>query len=166
MILILMGVTGSGKSTIGETLAARLGWEFRDADDFHPSANVEKMRAGIPLKDEDRWPWLGAIRDYAKARLQDSQSSIIACSALKQIYRDVLRVDGEKIHFVHLKGTPEVIQERLALRRGHFMNPKLLQSQFETLEEPGEAFTVDIRATPGEIAQNIINHFGLPAARA
>jgi gluconokinase len=163
MILILMGVTGSGKSTIGQVLSKQLGWEFRDADDFHSAANVEKMRAGIPLTDEDRWPWLESIRAYAEARLKAGQSSIVACPALKKVYRQVLLGGGPGVNFVHLKGDASLIGDRLAQRRGHFMNPKLLQSQFDTLEQPDNAFVADISGTPEEIARAIVAHFNLPA---
>ncbi|MBP2312658.1 gluconokinase [Azospirillum soli] len=141
--IILMGVCGSGKTSVGEALAQRLGCRFADADSFHPAENVEKMRAGIPLNDEDRGPWLTAIRAALDGWSAAGESSIIACSALKQAYRDVLSSDGDVI-FVYLKGSKELIAERLKARSGHYMNPNLLQSQIEALEEPADAIVIDV----------------------
>jgi len=144
MIALLMGVSGSGKSTVGRALAAELDWRFLDADTLHPPANVAKMASGIPLTDADRWPWFDRIvaemRRYAAA----GKNVVIACSALKQAYRDRL-AKGGAVHFVYLKGDVETITPRLAGRRGHFMPPSLLASQFATLEEPDDAIVVDIR---------------------
>jgi len=159
MILILMGVTGSGKTTIGQLLSRQLGWEFRDADGFHSAANVAKMRAAIPLTDEDRRPWLESIRAYIQARFVAGQHSIIACSALKEAYRQILGGDDSRIQFVYLKGEVGLLRDRLEKRRGHYMNPALLQSQIDTLEVPRDVFTATIDQTPEEIAARIRDHF-------
>jgi gluconokinase len=144
MTVLLMGVSGSGKSTVGPALAAELNWPFLDADTLHPQANVAKMASGIPLTDADRWPWFDRIvaemRRYAAA----GKNIVIACSALKQAYRDRL-ASGGSLRVVYLKGDAETIAPRLAERRGHFMPPSLLASQFATLEEPANAIVVDIK---------------------
>jgi gluconokinase len=144
MTVLLMGVSGSGKSTVGPALAAELNWPFLDADTLHPQANVAKMASGIPLTDADRWPWFDRIvaemRRYAAA----GKNIVIACSALKQAYRDRL-ASGGSLRVVYLKGDAETIAPRLAERRGHFMPPSLLASQFATLEEPDNAIVVDIK---------------------
>ena len=144
MTVLLMGVSGSGKSTVGPALAAELNWPFLDADTLHPQANVAKMASGIPLTDADRWPWFDRIvaemRRYAAA----GKNVVIACSALKQAYRDRL-ASGGSVRVVYLKGDAETIAPRLAERRGHFMPPSLLASQFATLEEPDNAIVVDVR---------------------
>ena len=143
MTVLLMGVSGSGKSTVGPALAAELNWPFLDADILHPQANVTRMASGIPLTDADRWPWFDRIvaemRRYAAA----GKNVVIACSALKQAYRDRL-AGGGSVRVVYLKGDAETIAPRLAGRRGHFMPPSLLASQFATLEEPDNAIVVDI----------------------
>jgi gluconokinase len=156
MVIVLMGVAGSGKSTIGAALARQLGWPFRDADEFHPGANIAKMRRGIPLTDDDRRPWLEAIRASIAQYLSARENVIFACSALKQIYRELIEVDAEKVRFVYLKGPPALIAERLAQRRGHFFDPKLMQSQFDELEEPQAAIEVDISPSPETIADSIV----------
>ena len=155
MIIILMGVTGCGKTTIGKQLAQELKWPFYDGDDFHPMANVEKMRAGIPLTDEDRDPWLAALQDLILEKLRANQPAILACSALKQKYRDRLHVDREKIRIVYLQGDYATIAERLAARTNHYMNPNLLASQFAALEEPNDALVVNIAQTPEAILAGI-----------
>lgn len=157
MIIIVMGVSGSGKSTIGALLASRLGCGFSDADDFHPAANVEKMRRGIPLTDDDRWPWLGALRQAIDDWQATGTSHVIACSALRQSYRDVLSSPGDVL-FVYLKGAPETVAARLEARKGHYMNPNLLASQFDTLEEPQGALVVDITPPPEAIVETILSH--------
>lgn len=144
MVVLLMGVTGSGKTTVGEKLAAELGWTFSDADDFHPAANKAKMRAGIPLTDDDRWPWLLAVRQVIEQALRDNPGAIVACSALKAAYRDVLAGGLEPIRFVLLDGDPAVLKARLVQRRHEFMNPALLESQIDTLERPPNAIVIDI----------------------
>ncbi|MCA1955711.1 gluconokinase [Zymomonas sp.] len=153
MIIVVMGVSGCGKSTVGADLAKHLHCDFQDADDFHPQANKDKMSNGIPLTDEDRWPWLHAIRDYMDKEKAAGHDVVFACSALKKVYRDLLN-DKHDVHFVYLKGSEELISDRLAHRSSHFFNPKLLHSQFETLEEPTAdegVFVVDIRNDPDTI---------------
>jgi len=154
MIIIVMGVSGSGKTTIGQLLAGRLGCGFSDADDFHPAVNVEKMRAGVPLTDADRAPWLAALRRAIDDWQAAGGSHVVACSALREAYRGVLSPMGDVV-FVHLKGSPEVIAARLAARRGHYMNPNLLTSQFATLEEPTGAIVVDIAEPPAALVEAI-----------
>jgi gluconokinase len=143
MIVVVMGVSGSGKTTIGKLLAQRLGCEFLDGDDFHPPANVAKMAAGIPLTDEDRWPWLEGLNDKLRAR----KDAVLACSALKQAYRDILARGLSHCVFVYLNGSLELIQGRLEHRKHHYMPASLLQSQFATLEPPRDAIEVDIGAS-------------------
>ena len=155
MIIIVMGVSGSGKTTIGMQLAKTLQWVFVDADDFHPAANVEKMRRGIPLTDQDRKPWLSALRSQIGEWLQHNRQVVLACSALKAWYRQELLVDPSRIRLVYLKGTYELIAGRLARRKGHFMRPELLASQFDSLEEPDDALIVDIAQRPRGIVRQI-----------
>ncbi|MBR8834568.1 MAG: gluconokinase [Stigonema ocellatum SAG 48.90 = DSM 106950] len=155
MIILLMGVSGSGKSTIGKELADSLQWEFRDADTFHSPENIEKMRHGIPLSDGDRIPWLQDLLAAIKQWLEDDQNMVLACSALKAGYRKYLMPDEERIKLVYLKGSFQVIEQRLRSRPHHYMSPELLQSQFETLEEPNDAITVDISDPPEVIVQHI-----------
>jgi gluconokinase len=148
MIVIVMGTTGSGKTTIGSLLAKRLGWEFADGDDFHPPANVEKMKHGIPLTDADREPWLKALHDKIVEWNTEKRNVVLACSALKQSYRDELRASPD-VKFVYLKGSYELFSQRVLARKGHFAKQDLLASQFATLEEPTDAITVDA-ALPSE----------------
>ncbi|CAB3749655.1 gluconokinase [Paraburkholderia solisilvae] len=158
MILIAMGVSGAGKTRIGELLAERLRCGFTDGDAFHSAANKEKMHKGIPLTDEDRWPWLKTIRAAIEEKQRANEDAVFTCSSLKRVYRDILR-DGDKdVCFVYLKGTREVLEERLQTRTGHFFDPSLLQSQLDTLEEPGddEAITVSIDLTPEQIVDNVL----------
>jgi gluconokinase len=155
-----MGVTASGKSTVGKRLALELGWRFLEGDDFHSPENIQKLKQGEPLNDEDRKPWLEAIREAIRAALDRGENTVIACSALKEPYRRMLRV-GEQVIFVYLKATIDLIQKRLASRAGHFMNPKLLQSQFETLEEPEGVLQIDAGLTPAEIVQVIRNRLSV-----
>jgi gluconokinase len=145
MIVVLMGVTGSGKTTVGRALAQSLGWAFYDADDFHPPANVAKMASGVPLTDNDRWPWLDRIADLLGRVQANGSHPVLACSALKQAYRDRIARAGD-VHFVYLKGDLATIEARLAARRHKYMPSSLLPSQFATLEEPANALVVDIRA--------------------
>jgi gluconokinase len=160
MVVVLMGVTGSGKTTVGRLLAAELGWQFYDADDFHPHASVEKMRRGIPLDDADRRPWLETLRELVRGCLERGEDAILACSALRESYRRLLLV-GEGVRLVHLKGDPALIRERLRRRRGHFMPPELLDSQLAALEEPGPGFEVDVTAPAPEVARAIRARLGL-----
>ena len=154
MIIVLMGVTGSGKSTVGKLLAQQLGWKFFEGDDFHSPANIEKMRRGMPLSDDDRRPWLEAIRESIRQMVERSENAVIACSALKHSYRQMLRIAGEVV-FVYLKANIDIVRERLKNRTGHFMNPNLIQSQFDTLEESEQALRVDASLPPGEIVRRI-----------
>jgi gluconokinase len=155
MLVIVMGVAGSGKSTIGQQLADRLGWPFYDGDDFHPAANIEKMRAGIPLTDEDRSGWLSALADLIAEQLRHNQSAVITCSALKQAYRARLSVD-DRVRFVYLRGNYALIEARLRERTGHYMPPDLLASQFAALEEPQGVLTIDINQLPEQIVAEIV----------
>jgi gluconokinase len=156
---IIMGVAGSGKTTVGRALAAALGWEFYDGDDYHPPENIAKMAAGIPLRDADRYPWLETLRCLIASRLRDGRSFVLACSALKAGYRDVLLKDNPGGQLIYLKGDYALIRDRLLRRSGHYMKSELLDSQFEALEEPDHAFTVDIRLTVDEIVRRIITVF-------
>jgi gluconokinase len=162
--LIVMGVSGSGKSTIGETLAARLGWPYEDADKFHPASNVAKMSAGHPLTDEDRWPWLKAIAAEIDRTCSAGGHVVIGCSALKRAYRDVLVRGRSDIRLIYLDGTQALIADRLSLRKGHFMPPGLLASQFATLEPPTSderAVTVSIDAQVEVVVDRIIGQLSL-----
>lgn len=161
MVVIVMGVSGSGKTTVGSRLAERLGWSFHDGDDFHPLANVAKMRSGTPLTDEDRLPWLLAIQAFMQKCHADGQSAVIACSALKERYRDVLLRAEPWVRFVHLRGNRELIAQRMQARAGHFMPPALLDSQLATLEPPSDSLAVDITAEPGILVEEICQKLGL-----
>jgi gluconokinase len=165
--LIVMGVSGSGKSTIADKLAERLRWSYEDGDKFHPASNVAKMSAGHPLTDEDRWPWLQAIADEIDRVCRAGQRAVIACSALKRAYRDVLVHGRSDVRIVYLKGTQELIARRLAARKHHFMPPGLLDSQFKTLEPPdaGEnPVTVSIDAPVESIVDDIVSGLRLSPA--
>ena len=166
--LIVMGVAGSGKSTIAEKLAERMGWRYEDGDKFHPASNVAKMSAGHPLTDEDRWPWLKAIADEIDRACKAGEDVVIACSALKHSYRDILVHGRDDVRIVYLRGTQELIADRLAQRKGHFMPPELLASQFKTLEPPDpdeNPLTVSIDASVEEIVDDIASQLGLSASR-
>ncbi|HRU39431.1 MAG TPA: gluconokinase [Candidatus Goldiibacteriota bacterium] len=156
MVYIVMGVIGAGKTTIGRLLAKRLGIEFRDADDYHTECNIKKMRDGIPLTDEDRKPWIFAIRSVIDAQLALGKDCVIACSALKDKYRKTLIQERKEIILVYLKGDIDIIRERIKSRTGHFASTALLENQFEVLEEPENALVVDIRKTPDEIVDEIL----------
>ncbi|KAF3889781.1 MULTISPECIES: gluconokinase [Nostocales] len=161
MIVILMGVSGVGKTTIGKLLAESLQWEFSDADNFHSLENVEKMRRGIPLSDTDRKPWLQDLQAAIKHWLQDNKNMVLACSALKDSYRQFLILDSERTKLVYLKGSYQLIQQRLHERQNHYMSEKLLNTQFETLEEPSDAIHVEVSAPPQVIVQNIRTALGI-----
>jgi gluconokinase len=163
-IVIVMGVSGSGKSTIGALLASRLRWEFADADWFHPASNVDKMHNGIPLTDEDRWPWLDAIAAWIDKARSSKVHGVIACSALKRRYRDVLIGDRADVRLVYLKGDEALIARRFATRHEHFMPRSLLHSQFEALEEPGpdeHPIIITIEPQPREIVAQILSALNL-----
>lgn len=161
-VLVLMGVSGCGKSTVGGVLAGRLGWDFGEGDDLHPPENVAKMAAGHPLTDDDRWPWLGRVAGWIRDHVDNDRPGIVTCSALKRSYRDVLR--GEHVVFVYLRGTKEQIAARLTSRHGHYMPSSLLDSQFDALQPPGkdeQSITIDIGAAPGVQADRIVERLGL-----
>ena len=160
MIVLIMGPTGAGKTTIGSLLAAQLGWEFADGDSYHPPANVEKMKRGIPLDDADREPWLDAIRQAMQKWSAEGRNVVLACSALKRSYRERL-LGIPDVRLVYLKGTYEVIQQRLRSRKGHFATEKILAGQFADLEEPADAITVDVSRSPEEITGEIRARLGL-----
>jgi len=155
MVIVLMGVAGSGKTTVGRALADALGWPFRDADEFHPLANVEKMSHGIPLTDHDREPWLAAIRAYIDATLARGRSAVVTCSALKERYRRMIVADPARVTLVHLAGDLVLVAERMRARQGHFMKPDMLASQLADLEPPRDALTVDIASSPEVIVGQI-----------
>jgi len=158
MVLILIGVAGSGKTTVGKLLAKRLGWDFYDADDFHPEANIQKIKRGVPLTDDDRLPWLESIRGFIEQR---DEHMVLACSALKKSYRDFLRKSGSNIEFIYLKGAKGVILRRLEDRKGHFAGADILKSQFQDLEEPEDALTERVSENPEAIVSDIIKLLNL-----
>jgi gluconokinase len=166
MIVVLMGVSGSGKTTVGELLARRVGWPYLDADDYHPPANVEKMRAGTPLTDADRWPWLERMNGLLRERDAGNESAVLGCSALRQVYRERLAAGLRDVRWVHLKGSFELIQNRLAARKHRYMPATLLRSQFATLEEPKDALTVDIGAEPEAVAEDVLRGLQIEAPAA
>jgi gluconokinase len=161
MIILIMGVSGSGKTTIGQHLASTLHWQFKDADDFHPPENIEKMAQGIPLTDGDRTPWLLALQHAIQIWIQTNSNVILACSALKSSYRQILYQPSDPVQIVYLKGSFKLIQQRLNQRHGHYMKADLLESQFKALEEPEKALIVDIDQPPDTIAEQIRAALGI-----
>jgi gluconokinase len=163
--VVVMGVSGAGKSTVGKLIAADLRCDFRDADSFHPPANIAKMSRGEALTDEDRWPWLRAIAEWIGERRAAGETGVVTCSALKRAYRDIVtHRQSADVRLVYLKGDFDLIAARLKARKGHFMPPELLRSQFEALQEPGadeRAITVPIDATPGEIARHVMKELSV-----
>jgi len=155
---LVMGVSGSGKTSVGKSLAERLGWDFYDADNFHPPENVRKMANGIPLNDADRAPWLAALHDLISASLKAGRPGVLACSALKEGYREQLLEGNEAVQIIYLKGSYDLIWSRMSVRKDHYMKPHMLQSQFETLEEPKDALPLDVSLAVGDIVQEILNH--------
>lgn len=156
-VLVIMGVSGSGKTTVAALLAGRLGWDFAEGDDMHPAANIAKMAAGRPLTDDDRWPWLAEVAAWIREHTAAHRPGVVACSALKRSYRDVLR--GDAVVFVYLEGSRELIAQRMTARHGHFMPVALLDSQFAALEPPGpdeHAITVDDSDSPEQIAMRVM----------
>jgi len=164
MIVVVMGVTGSGKTTVGSLLAQQLGWEFADADHFHSPANVEKMRLGIPLGDADRAPWLNSLHHAIEQWLAERRNVVLACSALKKSYREQLLV-GSEVKFVYLKGSYDLIYQRLRLRHGHFASEKILAGQFADLEEPDDTTRVEIDQSVQAIVAEIESRIGLDHGR-
>jgi gluconokinase len=161
VVLVVMGAMGSGKTTIGQRLAARLGWDFLDADDFHSPANVEKMRRGLPLTDADRAGWLRQLRARIRRYQRERRSAVLACSALRRAYREALGVDQVRVKTVYLKGSYALLRRRVEGRRHRYMNKSLLRSQLEALEEPADGLTVDVSGTPAEIVREIVERMGL-----
>ena len=164
-VLVVMGVSGSGKSTVADLLSARLGWPFMEGDSLHPEVNIAKMEAGQPLTDQDRWPWLDEVAAWIEGQHAAGEDGIITCSALKRSYRDVLNRRGEGVVFVYLAGEKRTLEERMQARVGHFMPPGMLASQLETLEEPQPdepSIRVPIEQSSAEIAEQVIRELGLP----
>jgi gluconokinase len=161
MVIVLMGVSGVGKTTAGRRLATDLGWPFYEGDDFHPPENVDKMARGVPLTDADRAPWLDRLQSVIERHLQTGEPAVLACSALKAAYRERLKQGDAPVYFVHLKADPALIRARMEVRSGHYMPPDLLASQFEALEEPAHALTVDAAAPLEKIVERIRTGLGV-----
>lgn len=153
---IVMGVSGSGKTEVGRSLAQHLGWDFYDADDFHPADNIAKMAAGVPLNDTDRAPWLASLHELISTSLKKDQPGVLACSALKERYRQQLLADNEDVQLVYLKGSYELLWSRMSARKDHYMKPDMLRSQFETLEEPVQAMIIDVSNPINGIVREIL----------
>ncbi|MBP2386156.1 gluconokinase [Paeniglutamicibacter kerguelensis] len=163
-VLVLMGVSGCGKTTIAALLAGRFGWDLEEGDGLHPQSNVAKMHAGHPLTDEDRWPWLEKVAGWIEGQLDAGRNGVITCSALKRSYRDILNRRGAGVLFIYLSGSPEVIRARLTARHGHFMPSSLLESQFADLEEPTSdepCIRVDVGPPPQKILRKILGQLNL-----
>jgi gluconokinase len=152
---VVMGVSGSGKTSVGKSLAEKLGWDFYDADDFHPAENVAKMTSGIPLSDSDRAPWLATLHKLISSCLLQNRPGVLACSALRESYRRQLLEGNEHVQLIYLKGSYELIWSRMEVRKDHYMQPHMLQSQFDALEQPSNALTVDVSKSVEEIVQEI-----------
>ena len=159
MVILLMGVSGSGKTTVGQLLASQLGWEFADGDDYHPAANVEKMRNGVPLSDADRGPWLETLGGLIAGWIGAGKNAVLACSALKRAYRESLQI-GPEVPVVYLRGTRELLRQRLRARVGHFMTERMLESQLAALEEPEDSVVVDVDGAPARIVAEILARMG------
>jgi gluconokinase len=155
-VVIIMGVSGSGKTTIGKRLSDKLGWDFYDADDFHPQANIDKMSRGIPLTDADRWPWLENLNRLILEYIKKNHPVVVSCSALKSSYRDLLLRNVSHAALVYLRGDYDLIKERMQQRQDHYMRTRMLDSQFESLEEPKDAIIIDIEADPEAITDAIL----------
>lgn len=155
MVIVLIGPMGCGKTTIGKLVSASTGWRFADGDDFHPPGNIGKMAAGIPLDDDDRLPWLRCLGKLISRTIADGENLILACSALKRQYRTLLGIDQRQVFSVYLKGTPELLQQRIAGRTNHYMNKDLLTSQLQTLEEPRDGLIMSIADKPENIAREL-----------
>jgi gluconokinase len=160
VIIILMGPAGSGKTRVGKVLAAELSWDFFDGDDFHSAANIEKMSRGVPLTDADRIPWLSSMREAMLRWQAGGRNAVLACSALKRSYRELLGINAD-VKFVYLKGTYELLRERLRSRKGHYAGEQLLASQLADLEEPEDAITVDVAGSPEQIVAEIRKRLSL-----
>ena len=161
MIILLMGVAGSGKTKIGKMLGDRLGWRFYDGDDYHPENNIRKMSSGIPLTDEDRTPWLLRLNAIMRETTRAGENIIVGSSALKQSYRDILGKGVDDLRIVYLKGSFDLLFARMQKRRGHYMKPEMLQSQFDALEEPQDALTIDVTAASDAVVSQIMKAFSL-----
>lgn len=161
MVVIVMGVSGSGKTTVGQRLAGALGYRFLDADAFHPPENIAKMAAGRALTDEDRWPWLERLRELIRSAQASGEGLVLACSALRRVYRERLSVDAAKERWVYLRAPRELLAQRLAARRGHYMPPALLDSQLAALEVPEDALAVDVSADVDTVVATLLHELGL-----
>jgi len=159
---VIMGVSGSGKTTVGKALAEKLGWDFFDADDFHPPENIAKMAAGIPLNDSDRTPWLGALSDLLFSTLKTGRHPVLACSALKESYREQLLEGKDGVEVIYLKGSYDILWARMSVRQSHFMKPEMLKSQFDILEEPENALALDVSMPLDEMLALVLEkRFGM-----